>query len=120
MSKKRGLGKEDIIHKSFANHVRSYQAFNKLNCLWWQYSCNGENRNVKTGSLLKEKGARKGQADFLFITKFSGLYELTWIEFKTEKANNPNLKNNSKVDYFIARSVDEGIMILENRGIIKK
>ncbi len=125
MNKKRGLGQEDTIHKSFANHIRDYQAYNKLNCIWWQYSCNGEDRKVKTGALLKEKGARKGQADFLFITEFvANLYEITWIEFKTEKGrqseSQKEFQDLFKSDYFIARSVDEGIRILEERGIIKK
>ena len=129
MTKKRGLGQEDIIHKSFANHIRSYQAFNKLNCLWWQYNCNGEKRNLITGALLKEKGARKGQADFLFIklipcVKFSHPYELTWIEFKTEIGRQSDSQKEFQLlfrsDYFIAKSVEEAIRILEERGIIKK
>jgi hypothetical protein len=122
MKKRRGLGIEDKMHKSFATIVRSYEAFNQLNCTFWSYYPAGENRTVTTGSLLKAKGSKCGIPDFFFIQEHENFYNLTWIEFKTptgkQSESQKEFEEIFKKDYFIARSVEEGVKILEERGIV--
>ena len=136
--KRRGLGKEDQMHKSFASLIKGYEAIKKLNCVFWTYNASGEKRPTtstreiigkrnkpikqrisKTASLLKAKGLQPGQADFLFIK--SG-YGLTWLEFKTETGKQSEKQKEFeakfKDDYFIVRSVQEGLEILKKREII--
>ncbi len=119
---RRGLGKEDILHKQFANTIRGYEAYNKLNCTFWSYFPSGEKRTFTTGSLLKAKATQTGVADFFFIEKKGDFHRLTWIEFKTEKGkqteSQKEFEAKFKDDYFIARSVDEGVKILVKRGIV--
>jgi hypothetical protein len=63
-SKRRGLGKEDMIHKAFARTVEAYKSINKLNCAWYSYDASGEKRNIITGALLKAKGLKAGHPDY--------------------------------------------------------
>ena len=137
--KKRRKNLEDIMHKTFAQKLLQLEALNQLNCTHWHYSCNGENRDLITGSLLKAKGAGKGQADYMFIhsapTTFADdvlyseqkkKYYITWIEFKVLDGSYKGKQNDSQEifeekfpnDYFIAYSVDEAFEILQKRKVI--
>ena len=131
---RQGLKPEDLIHKQFASQINSYQFYGKLNCVFWTYSASGESRSVKTGSLLKSKGLKKGQPDFHFIIRKKityGLFERlidfnVFLEFKAGKnkqtaeqlAFQSLFKDSNNSKYFVAYSVDEAISVLEKEGIV--
>lgn len=124
---RKGIGEEDRSHKSFASLIRGYETIGKLNSSWWSYDASGENRNIKTGALLKAKGLRPGKADYEFKTIKDSIAHYTYLEFKTKTGKqSPNQKlfeescsaNNEK--YFLVRSVEEAILILELEGILDK
>jgi hypothetical protein len=117
--------KEDTIHKAFAQIVRGYESIRKLNCSFWSYDASGEYRKAVTGGLLKAKGLKPGQSDYLFKTIRNGIAHHIYIEFKTEKGKqSPNQKlfeqsciaENEK--YYIARSAHEGVELLIHEKII--
>ena len=121
----KGLGQEDHIHKSFAAIVKGYEVFNRLNCSFWSYDASGENRNAKTGALLKAKGLKKGQPDYHFKTLREGITHYIYIEFKTDKGKQSDSQKAFEKDcvgsnekYYIARSVEEGLDILKKEGIL--
>jgi hypothetical protein len=134
MSKKIGIGIEGKIHRDFANIVKQYEGYNKLDCLFWTYNASGEKRDKVTGALLKAKGLACGFPDYVFFKKrqvisvFEPEYDLKviFIEFKSEKgkqsesqkefeAKFSNLQNAS---YNLAYSVEDGINILIKNKII--
>ena len=126
MPRRRGLGEEDLMHKSFANIMKQYEAHKKLNCSWFSYDASGEKRTAQTGSLLKAKGLRPGKADFEIITIKNNTSHHHYLEFKTLKGKqSPNQKIfeescvASNQHYSIVRSVAEAISLLEKEGIIK-
>jgi len=132
MSKKIGIGSEGKIHKDFANIVKQYEGYNKLDCLFWTYNASGEKRNAITGALLKAKGLACGFPDYIFFQKVISAVEsefdlkVIFIEFKAKKgkqsesqkefeAKFSNLQNAS---YNLAYSVEDGINILIKNKII--
>ena len=120
------LGKEDIIHKQFAAMINMYQKMNKLNVVFWSYDASGEYRNKITGALLKSKGLTAGKADYEFrVIKENNICYHIYIEFKTDIGKqSPNQKAfeatctaiNNK--YYIARSVEQGLSVLQKEGIL--
>lgn len=124
--KRRGLGLEDALHKKFAALLRGYESLNLLKATWWSYDASGENRTIKTGSLLKAKGLNPGKSDYEFKYIKEGITHLLYLEFKTLKGKQSSnqikfeaLCIGSNEDYYIVRSVDEALKILEKHGIIK-
>jgi hypothetical protein len=122
---RRGLGKEDQLHKQFAALIKKYEKMGKLNCSFWSYDASGENRTLQTGALLKAKGLRPGKSDYEFKIVKSGIAYHIYIEFKTETGKqSPNQKlfeescRAVNESYHIARSVQDGLKILEEEGII--
>lgn len=131
--KKIGIGAEGLIHKKFANIIRDYEAYNKLNCLYWSYNASGEKRTPMTGALLKAKGLNKGMADYVFfqrkkksdVVKF--YLNVIFIEFKAGKNKQSDSQKdfeNKFIDlfnckYYTCYSVDEAINILEKEDVIK-
>ncbi|NVM36325.1 MAG: hypothetical protein HWN81_12075 [Candidatus Lokiarchaeota archaeon] len=124
--KRRGLGKEDQLHKNFANMVKHYDCFNKLNnVISWTYLPFGENRTLETGALLKAKGTKKGYPDFLFRKLDNNICYNIWMEAKIEKGKQSqeqkdfeNECKSSNESYYIFRSVEEGLDILTEKNIL--
>lgn len=128
--KKIGIGNEGKLHKDFANLVRQYEGYKKLNCIRWSYDASGEKRSAITGSLLKAKGLRTGKPDYEFI--FKGCINnlpiacYLYIEFKfgqgkqseSQKVFEESVKEFLNIKYYIAYSVEEAINILIDNGII--
>lgn len=76
-TRKKGLGYEDNLHKLFANTIRQYEGWKQLDCAWWGYNAAGEKRSIITGSLLKAKGLKSGEADYQFLLKKQSGYSLS-------------------------------------------
>lgn len=124
------IGKEDLLHKNFASHIKTLQQFNKLHCLYWSYDASGEYRKKTTASLLKAKGLMKGKPDYEFITEchpqLSFSYTI-YIEFKVkpnkqskeQKQFQENCKKTGNLKYYLCYSVDEALDALKEWGIIK-
>ena len=126
MPRRRGLGEEDLMHKSFASITRQYEGYKKLNCSWISYDASGEKRTAKTGALLKSKGLKPGKADFEIITIKNNISHHYYLEFKTSKGKQSSNQKifeeccvGSNQHYYIVRSVEEAINLLEREGIIK-
>lgn len=133
--KKIGIGAEGLIHKQFASIIRGYEAYNKLNCLYWSYNASGEKRTPMTGALLKAKGLNKGMADYVFFQKKSlpdtvpkFYLNVIFIEFKAGKNKQSDSQKNFEskfIDlfnckYYTCYSVNEAINVLEKENIIKQ
>lgn len=131
MPRKIGIGAEGSIHKSFAAMVRQYEAYGKLDCLFWTYNASGEKRSVITGALLKAKGLAKGFPDYVFFQKRQVIsaFELkvVFIEFKAGKGKQSDSQREfqAKFDglhnarYYLCYSVDEALKALQKEEIIK-
>ncbi len=123
--RRRGLGEEDLMHKTFGGLLKVYEGMGKLNCQHYSYDASGEKRDLKTGALLKAKGLKPGAADYSFKMIKDNIAHYTYIEFKTQKGKQ---SDNQKLfekgccadneDYYIVRSVNEAITILEEKRII--
>jgi hypothetical protein len=126
MIRRRGLGLEDKIHTIFGQLVQQYKAYKKLNCSIATYMPFGEKRNLATGALLKKKGAIRGVPDWLFIKDNGGNAEMIWLEFKTEKGKQSTeqqefefkCKQLKNARYYLARSVEDGLKVLEKEKLI--
>lgn len=126
-SKKKGLGEEDLMHKYFGALIKKYELMGLLECAFWSYDASGENRNQKTGALLKSKGLRPGQSDYFFKAIKKTIAHYIHIEFKTKSGK---LSVNQKLFrdtcsavnefYYVCRSVQEAIEILIKHGVIKE
>ena len=124
-AKKRGLGEEDLMHKSFGRIMRQYDGYGKLKCLEWTYDASGEKRDGITGSLLKAKGLNPGQSDYRFKYLKNNIAHYLYLEFKTKTGKqSDNQKRFEKTciaeneKYEIARSVEEGLNALSECGLI--
>jgi len=123
---RRGLGKEDYFHKNLASIIKGYESYGKLNCSWWSYDASGENRALKTGQLLKAKGLRPGKADYEFRKLKGEIMYHIYLECKTEtgkqsssqKEFEETCKESMNDKYYIARSMEDAMSILEKEGII--
>jgi hypothetical protein len=125
-TRKIGIGAEGLLHKHFANIVRQYEVYKKLNCLFWTYSASGEYRKPTTGALLKAKGLKTGFADYHFIYRIDNVDHNLFIEFKAGK----NKQSQSQIDfqnlykdsknsfYYVVYSVEEAINILIKHNVI--
>jgi hypothetical protein len=127
--KRRGLGKEDQLHKNFAKMVKHYECFNKFkNIISWTYLPFGENRTLETGALLKAKGTKKGYPDFLFRKKNKdGFCYNIWMEAKIEKGKQSKEQQDFEnkcyclnESYYVFRSVEEGLNLLIEENILNK
>ena len=126
-ARKRGIGEEDRMHINFGLIIQKYETYKKLDCVFWSYVASGEYRKPTTAAMLKKKGLKAGQADYFFIKRDKNLIDhLIWIEFKTQKGTQQeNQKEFEKVfevaknsQYYLARSVEEGLKILEQEGVL--
>lgn len=121
------MGNEDKIHKEFATQVNQYHAYNLLSDCIWTYTPFGENRNLKTGALLKAKGTMRGFPDFMFCRLENGMAITIFIEFKAGTNNLTKeqkqfftfFKDAKNVFCYEVRSVKEGIDILLKHNFIK-
>ena len=125
-SRKIGIGAEGIQHKHFANTIKQYEFYKKLNCVFWTYSASGEYRKLTTGALLKAKGLKTGFPDYHFIYRIDGIDHNIFLEFKAGK----NKQSQSQIDfqnlykdsknsfYYVVYSVEEAINILIKHNII--
>lgn len=130
--KKIGIGSEGKMHKDFANIVKQYEGYNKLDCLFWTYNASGEKRNAITGALLKAKGLACGFPDYIFFQKVISAVEsefdlkVIFIEFKAKKGKQSEsqkefedkFSNLQNASYNLAYSVEDGINILIKNKII--
>ena len=125
--RKKGIGPEDKIHLAFGQIIQKYQFYNKLKVCAWTYFPAGELRTHSTGVLLKKKGLQRGFPDYLFIKpEVEGNAEMIWLEFKAEKGTQSEHQINFQVScdltsnmrYYLPRSVEEGVKILEKEGIL--
>lgn len=125
--RKKGIGQEDKIHLQFGQLIQKYKLYNRLkNCLVATYMPFGEKRSLATGVLLKKKGTIRGIPDWLFIKNNGGIIEIIWLEFKAEKGKqSPEQIDFQKMclpiknmRYYLPRSVNEGLEILEQEGIL--
>ena len=91
-SRKIGIGAEGIQHKHFANTIKQYEFYKKLNCVFWTYSASGEYRKLTTGALLKAKGLKTGFPDYHFIYRIDGIDHNIFLEFKAGKTNKVKVK----------------------------
>ena len=126
--KKIGIGGEGQIHKDFASLVKKYEFYKKLDCIFWSYNASGEKRTLTTGALLKAKGLKTGIPDYEFRFARDKILHSLFIEFKYGKGKQAE----SQIDfqnkmigfsnsyYEIARSVQDGISILEKYKLIKE
>ena len=121
------LGQEDLMHKNFSSMIKLYQGMGKLNCHHWSYDASGENRNAKTGALLKAKGLNPGMSDYHFKYVKDNIAHYLYLEFKTKKGKQSEnqkkfeqtcIANNE--DYHIVRSVQEAIDTLVKYKIVKE
>ena len=124
------LGKEDIMHKNFAQQMALFGIYKQLNkdCVWYGYNAAGEYRKPQTGALLKAKGLARGEPDYCVRLKIGDIMHHIYIEFKAGK----NKQSEHQIEfektcedvvnerYYLAYSVDEAISILEKEGVIKK
>jgi hypothetical protein len=120
------LGIEDKMHKDFANIMQKYELYKLLNCSFWSYDASGENRDLKTGSLLKSKGLKAGQSDYKFKIIKDNIANYIYLEFKSEKGKqSPNQKKFEKTCsaknefYYLVYSIKDAIKILMKHNIIK-
>lgn len=132
--KKIGIGSEGKIHKDFANIVKQYEGYNKLDCLFWTYNASGEKRNAITGALLKAKGLACGFPDYVFFQKrqvisaFEPEFDLKviFIEFKAKKGKQSESQKEfeakfsglQNASYNLAYSVEEAVNILIKNKVI--
>jgi hypothetical protein len=130
MGKKIGIGAEGLIHKQFAIIVKQYEIYNQINCLFWSYNAAGEKRSPITGSLLKAKGLKTGQADYTFYYQNRNSYtvNILFLEFKAKKGKQSEsqkdfaskFEKTDNVNYEVCYSVNEAVSVLEKFWIIKK
>jgi len=127
LTKKRGLGEEDKLHKQFAQELRCIERFKPLNCIRWTYLPFGEKRSYLTASLLKSKGMKRGYPDFWFVIENMGFAKNIFIEFKTESKTSKQSPEQKEFEkscslanevYYIARSVEYALEILKAYHII--
>ncbi len=124
--KKIGIGKEGQIHKEFATLVKKYEFHKKLDCIFWSYNASGEKRTMITGALLKAKGLKTGIPDYEFRFARDKILHSLFIEFKYGKGKQAEsqIDFQNKIEIFdnayyeIARSVEEGIKILQKYKLI--
>lgn len=126
------LGPEDKIHKQFAAELRQLEGYNQLNCDFWSYDASGEKRSAITGSLLKSKGLRPGAADYSFRIVKKNIAYYIYIEFKIPYLKGKHAEGKQSDNqiafeklcyacneqYYIARSVKEGLDILRYEDIL--
>lgn len=124
--KRRGLGKEDHLHKQFGALIKRYEALGKLNADWWSYDASGEKRDLKTGALLKAKGLRPGMSDYSFKTVRNNLAHYFYLEFKTDtgrqSASQKTFEEScyaSNEFYHISRSIEDAVKYLEEEGVLE-
>jgi hypothetical protein len=126
--RKIGIGPEGKLHKNFAQCIFKYEFYKKTDpSLVWSYSGSGEKRSMATGALLKAKGLRKGFPDYHFKVTRRGISHNIWLEFKAGKnqqtleqkefQNRCEMAKNEA--YYLVRSVEEGIRVLEKEEILK-
>lgn len=123
---KRGLGKEDAMHKQIGLLLSQYEGFGLMDCEWWSYDASGEKRTATTGSLLKSKGLRPGKSDYEFRQLRGDIMHHIYIEMKipggkqsaNQKAFEKTCKGASNNRYYIAYSGDGLVKILEKEGVI--
>ncbi len=122
---RRGLGQEDLMHKSFGSILRQYKGFGKLNCSWFRYDASGENRNQKTGALLKAKGLIAGKSDYEVRFLKDGITHNLYLEFKTPTGKQSESQKlfqesckGSNDHYYVVRSVNEALDRLKQFNII--
>lgn len=126
LKRKIGIGVEGKIHKDFANLVKQYEFYKKLDCIWWSYSASGEYRKPTTGALLKAKGLKTGFPDYWFIYRIENIDYNLYIEFKANKGKQSEnqldfenkFKDSKNSFYYLARSVKEAINILTKHKLI--
>lgn len=127
MGKKIGIGAEGLIHKDFAKQITQYETYNQHNWDFWSYSASGEKRNAITGSLLKAKGLKTGQPDYVFYYTRDNITCLFFIEFKANKNKQSDTQiifekqvcKNANTYYFVCYSVEEAIIKLTEYNLLK-
>lgn len=130
MNKKIGIGSEGKIHKDFANIIKQYEFYQKLDCLFWTYNASGEHRNSITGALLKAKGLACGFPDYIFFKKIlleEYYVEVVFIEFKAGKGkqSDSQKKFQAKFEglrnahYYLCYSVEEALKVLRDEEVLK-
>lgn len=129
MAKKIGIGAEGLIHKQFATIIKQYEFYNQINCLFWSYNAAGEKRSPITGSLLKAKGLKTGQADYTFYYQNrNSIANILFLEFKAKKGKQSEsqkdfeskFEKTDNVNYEVCYSVNEAVSVLEKFGIINR
>ncbi len=129
MGKKIGIGAEGLIHKNFADLLRVKEYLKQINCVFWSYNAAGEKRSPITGSLLKAKGLKTGQADYTFYYQNRNSYtvNILFLEFKAKKGKQSEsqkdfaskFEKTDNVNYEVCYSVNEAVAVLEKFGIMK-
>jgi hypothetical protein len=123
---KKGLGKEDMMHKNFGGLLRQYQAYGRLDCEWFSYDASGEYRKQTTGALLKAKGLAPGKSDYEFKKLKNDTMHHIYIEMKAGKGKQSEYqkkfeetcRDSVNNTYYLAYSVEEAIKILEKEKIL--
>lgn len=121
------MGEEDRMHVQFGQLMLQYEFYNKSKWIFFTYLPFGEQRTKLTGGLLKKKGCKRGVPDFLFIREKNKVAEMIWLEFKTDKGKQSREQFNFQVNcehvgnmrYYLPRSVEEAVKIVEEIGLIK-
>lgn len=143
--RKIGIGAEGHLHKQFGSLMKKYEALKRLDCIFWSYSGSGEKRSLTTASLLKAKGLKPGQPDYMFIKKrpdistayltyppqYKSIDHYIYLEFKkpktatakgtqsaTQKDFQARFKDSINSRYYIVYSIDEALKVLEKEGIL--
>lgn len=126
--RRKGIGQEDHMHITFGLMIRQYEGYKKLNALAWTYVASGEKRNLATASMLKKKGVRPGWPDYIFISgdKMGINAKTIFLEFKVEngkqspeqKQFDQALDGCQNIRYYLVRSVENAVRILEQEGIL--
>lgn len=125
---------EGMVQKAFGaclNGVYKYRL--SPNLLYWTYSGAGERKPIRTAVLQKRKGLQKGDYDYRFeILKkdncgCGNYYQWTiYLEFKSQKGSLTveqkvlfeKRKGIANIKCYFPKSVEEGIKILENEGVL--
>jgi hypothetical protein len=128
--KRRGLGEEDQMHIRFGCLLQKYSAMGMMpKVISWSYLPMGELRKKTTAAMLKKKGVKAGWPDYLFFVynAKNESVDIIFMEFKTATGKQHESQRNfellfagsSNTTYYLARSVQEAINILEKEQILK-
>ncbi len=122
--RRKGLGKEDMIHKAFAKVVESYKSINRLNCAWYSYIPSRKEFNIEKNDYKKYNCLCP---HFVFRTIENNITKYTHIVFKGHKKKLSLAQillskacEESNEECFFAEDTIEATQFLKLLGIIEE